>query len=137
MQYYPVYRPPIVKNKYATASFVVSIISIALLILIIPSMFIGGFLMSCGGQSPQSSGVDLNDPEAVEEFFRDSRRLGAVGLVFILTPPILSGISAILGLVFGLIGRRKPGKREQAIAGIVMSGVALFFGFVGIVRLFL
>jgi len=79
-QYYPVQVKPIQKNKSATASLVLSIISFGFLILVIPMIFVGGLLMSCAGQSPQASGADLDDPVALEEYAEESRRLGTAGI---------------------------------------------------------
>jgi len=127
-QYYPEYRQNVVKNKPASASLVLSIISLALLVWMIPLMFVGGMLMSMGGQSPQASGVDLDDPVAIEEYFRASRNLGIAGIIVMASAPVFSGITGILGLIFGIIGVRKPGKKGQAIAGIVMSSIPICLG---------
>ena len=124
-EYYPVYNHQIKKNKPATASFVISIISMCLLVLIIPSFIVGGILLSMAGQSPQASGVDLSDPDAIEEYNRASNNLGTAGGIFLITAPILSGVTAVSGLVLGIIGVIKPVKRGQAIAGIVMSAIPI------------
>ena len=130
IQNYPASNPRIVKNKSATASLVLSIISISLLVLMIPIFFVGGLLMSMAGQSPEASGVDRYDIEAMEEYVRDSRALGTAGIIVAFSPPIISGITGILGLIFGIIGLGKPAKRAQAIAGIVMSGIPICIGII-------
>ena len=129
-QYYPVYYAPPEKNKPAQASFVLAIISIVLLVLIIPSLFIGGILLSMAGQSPEASDADPYDREAMEVYDRESGTLMVFGLIFFFTPPVLSGITGILGLVFGIIGVGKPGKKGQAKAGIIMSGITVFIGLI-------
>jgi len=122
-QYYPIQVRPIQKNKPATASLVLSIVSFGFLILVIPMIFIGGLLMSCAGQSPQASGVDFDDPVALEKYVEESRRLGTAGIIFVSVPPVITGITAVLGLIFGIIGACKPYKRGQAVAGIVLSSI--------------
>jgi len=127
-QYNPVYNHRIAKNKSATASLVLSIISIGFLVLIIPLFFVGGLLVSMAGQHPQSSGVDIDNPEAMEEYARGSRNLGNMGLTIVASPIIISGVTGILGIVFGIFGVMKPNKREQAIAGIVISCIPIWIG---------
>ena len=127
---YPVYNHQVIKNKPATASLIISIISMSFLVLVIPSLIVGGILVSMAGQSPQASGVDLNDPHAMEEFNRDSGNLVTTGIIFFIIPPILSGVTAIPGLILGISGVRRPHKRGQAIAGIVMSGIPVCIGLV-------
>ena len=129
-QYYPVYYAPTEKNKPAQVSFVLAIISIVLLVLIIPSLFIGGILLSMAGQSPEASDTDPYDRESMGVYDRESNTLMVFGLIFFFTPPILSGITGIIGLVFGILGVNKPGKRGQAKAGIVMSGITVFIGII-------
>ena len=116
------------KNKLATASFVLSIISISFLVLTIPLIIVGGMLMSMAGQSPEASGVDMDNPAAIEEYYKESRVLGIAGAIVFFTPPVLTGITGLLGLIFGIIGTRKPHKRKKAIAGIVMSGIPICIG---------
>ena len=79
--------------------------------------------MSCAGQSPQASGVDFDDPVALEKYVEESRRLGTAGIIFVSVPPVITGITAVLGLIFGIIGACKPYKRGQAVAGIVLSSI--------------
>jgi len=122
-QYYPVQVTPTPKNKPATASLVLSIISFGLLILVIPMVFIGGLLISCAGQSPQASGIDLDDPVALEEYIEESKRLGTAGMIVIIVPPVLTGIIAALGLIFGIIGVCKSYNRRRAVVGIVLSSI--------------
>jgi len=83
--------------------------------------------MSMAGQSPWASGVNPDDPEAIEQHFRDSRRLGNMGIALVILPAIISGVIGILGLIFGVIGVRKPVKHGQAVVGIVMSSIPLLF----------
>ena len=133
-QYYPVYNRYIVKNKYAKASFALSIVSIVFLILIIPLFIVGGLLVSMAGQDPESSGVDFDDPRAMEGYNRDSIILGIMGILISDSPVIISGITGMLGLYFGITGVMKKNNRGQAVAGIVMScittciciGIAVF-----------
>jgi len=116
------------KNKPATASFVLSIVSISFLVLTIPLIIVGGMLMSMAGQSPEASGVDMDDPTAIEEYYRESRILGITGAIVFFTPPVLTGITGLLGLIFGIIGSKNPYKRKKAIAGIVISAIPICIG---------
>ena len=127
-QFYPMYNRHIGKNKFATASFVLSIISIILLISIIPLAFTGGLLMSCAGQSPDASGIDTNNPEELERYIHESRSLGNTGITLFIAPSLTSGIIGVLGLIFGIIGASKPYKRAMAIFGIVLSGIPVCIG---------
>ena len=127
-QYNPVYKHPDVKNKSATASFVLSIISISFLLLAIPFFIISMVFFSMAGQSPEASGVYIDNPEAMEEYYGDSRNLRITGTVFLSVPTVLSGVTALPGQVFGIIGVMKPGKRGQAVAGIIMSGIPICIG---------
>ena len=127
-EYTPVYSHHITKNKPATVGFILSLVSIIFMILIIPSLIVGGIFVSMAGQSPQASGVDPDNPEAMVEYNRESARLAATGMVFFFITPILSGVTAVPGLILGIIGVRKPYKRGHAIAGIVMSAIPLFIG---------
>jgi len=127
-QYYPVYNQQVVKNNRAKASFVLSIISLVLLVSVLPFVFVGGILMSMASQSPQASGVDLSDAEALEAYDNDSSILATIGIIVFFAPPILSGISAILGMIFGIFGLKNPYNRGQATAGIVMSSITIFIG---------
>jgi len=135
-QYYPVYNRQIEKNKPASASLVLSIISLVLLVLILPFIFAGGMLISMAGQSPEASGYDSDDKTAMEEYDRESGILGIIGIVLIFAPPVLSGMTAIPGLVFGILGARSPNKRGHAVAGIVMSSIPLCIGLVYLLFVF-
>ena len=128
MQYYPVHSRPVIKNKYAKASLVLSLIAIGLLGLAVLCIIIGFILISMAGQSPMASGVDMDDSAALEEYSRESGRLGLTGVMFINIPPLVSGISGVTALIFGIIGVRAHHKRGQAIAGILVSIVPIFAG---------
>jgi len=127
-KYNPVYNHHTAKNRPATVGFILSIVSMGFLILIVPSLIVGGIFVSMAGQSPQASGVDPDNPEAMEEFNRESGNLATTGIVFFFIAPILSGLTALPGLILGIIGVRRPNKRGQAIAGIVMSAIPIFIG---------
>ena len=126
--YYPVYDRHFAKNKRATTSLVLSIVSIVSLGLILPLFIIGGLLLSMAGQPPQAAGIDPDDLEALEVYDRESRILRNTAYVLFPLSPALALITGILGLVFGIIGVRNPGKHGQAIAGIVISGFTIFAG---------
>jgi len=100
------------------------------LILVIPSLIVGGIFISMAGQSPQASGVDPDNPEAMEEYNRESGNLATTGMAIFFIAPVLSGVTAVPGLILGIIGVRKPSKRGQAIAGIVMSAIPIFIGLI-------
>ena len=122
-QYYPIQKAPILKNRLATASLALSIISFAFMIMVVPMLYVGLGFMSCAGQSPEASGVDWNDPVAMEKYIEDSKRLGTTGIIVAVVPPVLTGITAFFGLLFGVIGLRKPYNRGQAVVGIVLSSL--------------
>ena len=126
----PVYNHQITKNRPATVGFILSIISMGFLILVIPSLIVGGIFISMAGQSPQASGVDPDNPEAMEEYNRESGNLATTGMAIFFIAPVLSGVTAVPGLILGIIGVRKPSKRGQAIAGIVMSAIPIFIGLI-------
>jgi len=134
-QNFPVYNHNIekIKNRPATASFVLSIISLSFLVLILPSIFIGGILFSMAGQPAEASGVDTENRESMEKYDNESRNLGIAGAVFFFSPPVVSGLTCIPGLIFGLIGIRKQGKQNQARAGIIMSSIPICIGFLFLV----
>jgi len=123
------HKPP---NRQAKASLALSIVAIGIaVLLIIPSFCAGGLLMSCAGQSPWASGVDVYDPIALEEYWRDSRNLGMWAIWTMLGPPTVSIALSVLGLIFGLIGlgKRKLGMSiKGAVAGIVISVIVLGWG---------
>ena len=126
----PVRNQYIAKNKPATASLVLSLISVFALGLILPFFIIGAVFLSMAGQSPQASGFDTDNPAAMEEYFRESRNLRTSALVLFALPPATSWLLGIIGLVFGIIGVRNPNRKGQAIAGIVISSIMNFVGIV-------
>lgn len=72
--------------------------------------------------------VPMVDPAAGQA--TTSLVLGIVGLVFSLGSffPVcafLAFVPGVLGIVFGVIGRRSTTRRGQAIAGLIMSIIAV------------
>jgi len=128
MQHHITHNQPVVSNKFAKTSLVLSLVAIGFLVLAVPCIIIGFFLISMAGQSPMASGVDMDDSAALEEYSRESGRLGLTGVMFINIPPLVSGISGVTALIFGIIGVRAHHKRGQAIAGILVSIVPIFAG---------
>jgi len=128
MQYHPICNQPAVKNKFAKASLVLSLIAIGFLVLAVVCFIIGFIMISMAGQSPMASGVDIDDPYALEVYGRESIRLRFMGLMLINIPPMISGMFGILALVFGIIGVMKPIKRGLAISGIMISVVPICTG---------
>ncbi len=57
--------------------------------------------------------------------------LGIIGLVFSFIPVlnVIGLILALLGVIFGAIGIKDRDRRGKAIAGLVMSAIALFVAF--------
>ena len=127
-QYYRIYEHREKKNNLAIASLVLSIISINFLISIVPLFFVGGLLVSMAGQHPSTSLVDIDDPQALAEYYEGSRLLGTTGMALVVSPSIISGITGIFGLVFGIFGARIPRRRGLAIAGIVISSIPFLVG---------